>query len=99
MIYMLTAWYPFSKIREVMKVMNKMPKMPEYIKKWQIFGTADGKKGTKVYNLIMVKDGVTDDAAIFITKLQTQFTDEIDGYVWKIETVMGIKDSMKVLQG
>ena len=97
MIFMLRAWYPGNKAKEVMEAMKQAPKMPDFIKKWQIFGTADGSKGYKVYNLIYVKENVSDEAGIFITKMQQHFTENVEGYTWKIEPVMGMKDSMKVM--
>lgn len=94
---MLTAWYPFKSAKDVMKTMGNVPKMPDFIKRWHTFATADGKKGVKVYNLIMVKENVSDEAAIFISKVQAQFANNVDGYVWKIEPCMGIQDSLKIL--
>ena len=94
---MLTAWYPNKEAKSIMKTMRSVPKMPDFIAKWQTFATPDGERGIKVYNLIMVKEGVSDEAAIYITKNQTHFSDNVEGYVWKIEPIMGIKDSLKVL--
>ena len=97
LIYMLTAWYPFKSSKDVMKTIDTIPKMPDFITRWNNFVTADGKEGVKVYNLIMVKENVSDEAAIYISKVQAKFTDNVDGYVWKIEPCMGMKDSLKVL--
>ncbi len=97
MIFMLTAWYPYPKTKEVIEKTISAPQLPDYIKKWQIFGTPDGNNGTKVYNLIMVEKNKADEALIYITKLQNEFTD-IDGYVWKIEPCMGVQDALKVLE-
>lgn len=97
MIFMLTAWYPYIKTKEVVEKTISTPQLPDYIKKWQSFGTPDGNNGTKVYNLIMVEKGKTDEALIFISRLQSEFTD-IDGYVWKIEPCMGVQDALKVLE-
>lgn len=97
MIFMLTAWYPYPKTKEVMEKTISAPQLPDYIKKWQIFGTPDGNNGTKVYNLIMVEKNKADEALIYITKLQNEFTD-IDGYVWKIEPCLGVQDGLKVLE-
>ena len=94
---MLTAWYPFSKTKEVVEKTIGAPQLPDYIKKWQTFGTPDGNNGTKAYNLIMVEKAKADEALIFITKLQNEFTN-IDGYVWKIEPCMGVQDALKVLE-
>ena len=97
MIFMLTAWYPYPKTEEVTKKTISAPQLPDYIKKWQVFGTPDGNNGMKVYNLIMVEKTKSDEALIFISKVQSEFTD-IDGYVWKIEPCMGVQDALKVLE-
>ena len=96
MIFMLTAWYPYPKAKEVVEKTVSAPKLPDYIKRLQIFGTPDGNNGMKVYNLIMVERNKADEALIFITKLQNEFTD-IEGYVWKIEPCLGVQDALKVL--
>ncbi len=93
---MLTVWYPFNKIKKMAKLMLQVPKLPSYIKKWQAFATADGEKGIKAYNLIMV-EGNSDEAVIFIVQSQLPFTEAIEGYSYKIEPVMGTKDSLKAL--
>jgi hypothetical protein len=95
-IYMMTVWYPFNKAPEVAKKVLSFPKLPPYIKKWQIFAAADGKKGIKGYNLIMT-EGDSETAAKFIAKSMQPFTQDIEGYVWKLETVLGARDAFEVL--
>jgi hypothetical protein len=97
MIFMVTVWYPYPKTKEVVEKTIGAPQLPDYIKKWQTFGTPDGNNGTKAYNLIMVEKTKADEALIFITKLLNEFTN-IDGYVWKIEPCMGVQDALKVLE-
>ena len=96
MIYILTAWYPGNKAKEIMEVFKKVSKIPDYIKKWQIFFTADGLNGTKTYNLIYIEDKASDEANIFIAKVQQLYVDNIEGYRWRIEPVLGLKDSIKI---
>jgi hypothetical protein len=96
MIYMLTAWHPYHKTKEVVKKTISAPQLPDYIKKWQSFGTPDGDNGMKAYNLIMVERDKAEEALLFISKLQSEFTD-IEGYVWKIEPCLGVQDALKVL--
>ena len=97
MIFMVRTWYPGDKAKEVIEMVKQAPKMPDFIKKWQMFGTADGSKGYKVYNLIFVEDKGADKAGIFIAKMMQHFTENVEGYNWKIELVMGMRDSMKAL--
>ena len=97
MIFMVRTWYPGDKAKDIIGLVQKAPKMPDFIKKWQMFGTADGSKGYKVYNLIYVEEKAADEAAIFIGKMMQHYVENVEGYNWKIELVMGMKDSMKVL--
>ena len=97
LIYMLTGWYPCNKAKNIMEATKSIPKVPSFIKKWQIFGTADGNNGYKTYNLIFIEENVSDEAAIFITKLQQHYVENVEGYTWKIEPVMSMKDSMKAM--
>jgi len=93
---MLTAWYPGNKARDLMEIFKKAPKLPSYIKKWQVFASADGSNGIKVYNIIFVEEKASDEASIFIAKTQQLYIDNIEGYTWKIEPVMSMRDTMKV---
>ncbi|MFX1316158.1 MAG: hypothetical protein ACFE9T_09865 [Promethearchaeota archaeon] len=95
-VFMLTAWYPFNKVTEINTRAMKYTKFPDYIIKWRIFSTADGKDGIKTYNLIYVADDKVAEAEIFIVKLQQEFVD-IEGYVYKIEPLMSIRDYQKLL--
>ncbi|UCD00723.1 MAG: hypothetical protein JSV23_07470 [Promethearchaeota archaeon] len=71
-------------------------KFPEYIIKWRVFSTADGKKGVKSYNLVYVEDANIAEAEIYMVKLQQEFT-QIDGYVYKVESLLSMSDYQKVL--
>ena len=95
---MLTAWYPYQSANDMIKAMSNAPKIPDFIKKWQIFGTADAEKGLKVYNLILVNDKVSDEAVIAIGKIQNYYTNTVKGYSWKVEICAGLKDSLKMLE-
>jgi len=95
-VFMLTSWYPFNKNDEVASRAMKYTKFPDYIVKWRVFSTADGKEGIKNYNLIYVADDKVAEAEIYIVKLQQEFT-SIDGYVYKIEPLMSIRDYQKLL--
>jgi len=93
---MLTVWYPFNKAQEVMNVASKYTTFPESIIKWRVFGTAAGNKGAKSYNLIYVQDDKIAEATAYIARLQQEFTDTIDGYVYKVEMLLSMSDIQKV---
>lgn len=94
-IFMLTIWYPFDKDEEVTKKALQFTKLPPYIKKWQAFGAADGKKGLKSYNIIYAEPGKVDEAMLYIAKVQSSFT-KIEGYCWKAEPLMSMRDYQKL---
>ena len=93
---MLTAWYPFNKVDEVNRRGMKYTKFPDYITRWRVFSTADGKDGVKAYSLIYVADDKVAEAEIYIVKLQQQFVD-IEGYVYKVEPLLSIRDYQKLM--
>ena len=96
MIFMVTNWYPFHKADEVAKVQQKVPqKFPPYIKKWQLFGTADGRRGLKGYGVVYTDPEKVDEAGIYIAAVMSLFND-VEGYTWKIEPLMGMKDAQKI---
>ena len=97
MIFILTQWTPYSKVDEWFKIFQEVKgKFPPFIKKWQTFALADEDRGIKGYNIIMVEKGNADEGAIEIMKAVAPFW-KIEGFAMKIESVMSMKDSIKVL--
>ncbi len=95
-VYMLTVWYPFNKIQEVNNIASKYTTFPDFITKWRVFGTAAGKKGIKSYNLLYVQDDKIAEAIAYIARLQQEFTDTIDEYVYKVEVLLSVRDMQKI---
>jgi len=93
---MLTVWHPFNKNQEVINLASKYPTFPDFITKWRVFGTAAGKKGIKNYNLLYIKDDKVAEAIAYISRLQQEFTNKIDGYSFKVETLLSMSDFQKV---
>ena len=98
MIFMGTQTIPYSKAEEWGKIFLKVTAapFPSCIKKWQTFTCHDGEHGLKGYNLIFTEKGV-DEAVVEIGKVISPFW-EIEGYGWKLEPLLGISDSFKVLE-
>ena len=96
MIFMLTIWCPVHKRAEAGKTFLETTKnpLPDFIKKWQIFGVVDGKDGMKAYELIYVERGKSDEFLSHVTKALIPFT-KIEGYTWKIEPLLTVKDLLK----
>ena len=96
MIFMVTNWYPSHKAEEVTNIQQNVPQqLPPYIKKWQLFGMPDGKRGAKVYGLVFTDPEKVEEAGRYIAKIMGLFS-EVEGYTWRIETLMGIKDMQKI---
>ena len=99
MIFMGTQWIPHNKTEEWSKIFLKVNQnpLPSCIKRWQTFTSTDGESGIKGYNLIFTEKGKGDEAIVEITKLILPFW-EIEGYRWKFEPLIGVSDSLKVLE-
>lgn len=98
MIFMLTVWSPPNTAKEVLNKLAKATEkgFPKSIKKWLIYTTADGLNGSKGYELIFTEKGQADEALIAIHKILAPFAD-IEGYRYKIEPLLGMKDTAKIL--
>jgi len=92
---MLTMWFPLHELDEANKITAKITKNPPYITKWQRLAAADGRKGAKVYNIIYVDDSKNAEAGLYVAKLTSMYYD-IEGFAWKMEPVMSIRDALKV---
>ena len=94
---MLTIWTPPDKGKEVINKFSKAAEkgFPKSIKKWQIFTVSDGLDGAKGYELIFTEKGQADEALVAIHKILAPFA-EIEGYRYKIEPLLGMKDTLKL---
>jgi hypothetical protein len=101
MIFMATATIPSDATEEWAKCSFEMASnpLPACIKKWQVFlcSGGDGDSGIKGYNLIFTEKGKGDEALIEINKLMLTFG-KIKGMSYKLEPLMSITDSFKVLE-
>ncbi|MHA2009258.1 MAG: hypothetical protein ACXABO_18230 [Promethearchaeota archaeon] len=96
MIFMVTNWYPAHKAEEVTNIQQTVPQqLPPYIKKWQLFGTSDGKRGIKVYGLVFTDPERVEEAGLYIGRVMGLFS-EVEGYNWKLEPLMGMQDMAKM---
>ena len=95
MIFLLTIYYPSHTVN---KIANKFKpeKLPDIFKRWQIYTTAGDKNGMKAYHLIMSERGKSDEALIYIQKGLVPFF-EIEGYEFRLEILMGLKDSFGLI--
>ena len=94
-IYMLTMWFPFTTGGKAAEITSKITKLPSYITKWSRLTTPDGQNGAKVYNLIYIDDNNIPEAGLYISKLASMYY-EIEGFCWKVEPVMSVRDGVKV---
>ena len=92
----MTMWFPLHTLEEVGKITAKITKNPPYITKWQRLTAAGGKKGAKVYNIIYIDDNNITEAELYIAKLASLYFN-IEGFAYKVEPVLSIRDTVKVL--
>ena len=88
---------PNDKTEEWKKCMLDLAANPPTvgIKKWQTFSCPD-EFDYKGYNLIFTEKGQEDEALLEIAKTMFPLT-QIEGTSWKLEPLMTIPDSFKVL--
>ena len=98
MIFMLTVWSPLNKGKEAMDAYAKALEkgVPKSIRKWQIFTVADGINGIKSYELIYTEKGQADEALVAIHR-SLALAAGIEGYSFKIEPLLGMKDLLSLL--
>ena len=94
-IFLVTMWFPFTLGNEAAEIAAKITKLPPYITKWTRLNAADGRKGGKVYNIIYCLDDKIVETGLFISKVASMYYG-IEGFSWKIEPVMSVRDTMKV---
>jgi len=94
-IYLVTMWFPFTRGNEAVEIAAKITKLPPYITKWTRLNAVDGRKGAKVYNIIYCLDDKTVEAGLFVSKVASMYYG-IEGFSWKIEPVMSVRDTVKV---
>ena len=97
MILMGTYTMPMNKTEEWKKCILDLAANPPTvgIKKWQTF-SCSYECGYKGYNLIFTEKGKEDEALLEIAKTMFPLT-QIEGTSWKLEPLMTIPDSLKVL--
>jgi len=97
MILMGTYTMPSNKTEEWKKCILDLAANPPTvgIKKWQTF-SCPNKFGYKGYNLIFTEKGKEDEALLEIARTMYPLT-QIEGTSWKLEPLMTVPDSLKVL--
>jgi hypothetical protein len=96
MIFMVTNWYPAHKGDEVTNIQQNVPQqLPPYIKKWQLFGTSDGRKGLKTYGLVYTDPEKVEEAGLYIARIMGLFSG-VEGYTWKVEPLVSMRDLQKI---
>jgi hypothetical protein len=101
MIFIATVTIPSDATQEWAKCSLEMAStpLPACLKKWQNFccSGGDGNNGIKGYNIIYAEKGKGDEALIEINKLMLPFC-QIKGMSWKLEPLMSVTDTFKVLE-
>ncbi len=96
-IIFVTSWYPPHKTIDVAKMILKQPREIPNVTKWRVYNTADGKDGMKQYHLIYTERGKLEEAGMAVYKYFFPFVSQIEGYYIKIENLVGVSDSYKMV--
>lgn len=97
-LIMVTAWYPPDKATEVAKkfieVMGKYPQ-ESFEKSW-LTGVKSDEDGIKSVSLTEIEKGKLEEALILTAKREAEYFG-IEGYGFKMETLMGFEDAMPIV--
>ena len=98
MILMGTFTMPYDNTEKWKKCILDLAANPptDGIKKWRTISCTD-ELGYKGKNLNNTEKGKDDEALLEIAKTMYPFT-KIEGASWKLEPLMGIPDSLKVME-
>ncbi|MFX1378663.1 MAG: hypothetical protein ACFFA4_06180 [Promethearchaeota archaeon] len=96
-ILLITTWYPPNKTIDVAKMILKQPREIPNVTKWRVFNTTDGKDGMKQYHLIYTERGKLEEASMAVYKYFFPFVSQVEGYYMKIESLVGVSDSYKMV--
>jgi hypothetical protein len=96
-IFMVTVWVPNHKGVEMAKLYLKQPREIPYVTKWRVFNTTGGLDGAKQYHIIYTERGKAEEAAEGVMKYFMPFSNEIEGFHWQVESLMGVSDTYKMM--
>jgi hypothetical protein len=95
-LLMITVWYPHDKSMDVAKKyieLNKKYPPDRSIAKTLVIGVTASKEGIKVIALASVVKGKFEEALALQSTFQREFSQGIEGYKYKIETLMDITEA------
>ncbi|MFX0142231.1 MAG: hypothetical protein ACFFDN_51810 [Candidatus Hodarchaeota archaeon] len=95
---MVTIWVPNHKGVDMAKLYLKQSRdLPPHVTKWRVFNTPGGLDGAKQYHIIYTERGKLEEAGEEITKYFMPFANEIEGFCWQVESLMGVSDTYKMM--
>ena len=97
MIFLVTLVVPGHKAKEVWSgfVKDAAKGLPKGVKKWNVYTSSEGDKGTKGYHLIYVEKGKVDEVYLEISKIFAPYG-LIEGFTIKTEILLGVSDTTKL---
>ena len=97
-LIMVTTWSPFNKANEAAKkfleVMEKYPQ-ESFEKSW-LAGIKSDEDGIKSVWLTEIEKGKLEEALILTAKREAEYMG-IEGYGFKMETLMSFEDAMPII--
>ena len=101
-LLMVTIWYPHGKAKEVGRKyieMNKKYPPDRSISKTLVIGVTTSKAGIKTIGIGSVVKGKYLDALSRQNIFQREFAESIEGYKYKIETLMDVVEAYATVEG
>ena len=95
MILLITFYYASHVAEKLAEIVPKLGKMPDYVKRWQVFHATSGSTGFKQLNIVYIEKGHGDDAMVEVPRMLKPIwgRDDVEP---QIEVLVGVKDTMKI---
>ena len=95
-LIMATIWYPHGKANDVAKKyieLNKKYPPDRSLTKTLVIGVTTSKEGIKTIGIVNVVKGKYVEALSLQMVFQREFAESIEGYKYKIETLMDVVEA------
>jgi hypothetical protein len=97
-LIMITSWYPLNKVKEVAaKFLEGTRKYPQAsYEKVLVSAVSSTKKGLRTIWITEIEEGKLDDGLKIVTKRLVEYFG-IEGYTYKLETLMTLQEAMPMI--
>ena len=96
MFLLVRSIWPSHKQTEVMEAFNKMPRTPEFVKSLGTYNRPDIEHGFEAYAIFELEAGKENEGLQELSRSMVPFFD-IEGFRYRIETVMSVEEAIPML--